>query len=258
MDPQITRPTSSVQLARDQVRGVALTAPYAWLKAGVDDFRSAVGHSLLYGVLFAAACWATALLTASQPWLTLGFVSGLLLIGPYMASGLYVAARQLDAGEAVSIRAALRTLAAHKTHLALFAVLLTIIMDAWVRVASILFALQFEFFSPSIDGYLGLLSAEGDPWALAYFVGIGFLLAAVVFVTCAVAIPLIVDRDRNPIAAIGLSARAVWRNWPAMLVWAAIIVVLSTIGILTLFGAFIVFFPVLGYATWHSYRAMVE
>lgn len=250
--------TTTAPAPRDQVRAVPITAAFSWLKAGIEDFRCAPGRSLFYGALFAAACGATTALTLNLPWLTLGFLTGLLLMGPYLATGLYVAARQLEAGEPVSIRAALRLLRERSTNLALFAVILVVVMDAWVRVSSLLFAIHFGLFSPSIQGYLGLLSGQGDPWVLVYFVAMGALLAAAVFVTCAVAVPLMVDRDRNPIDAIGASIRAVRRNWPAMLVWAALIATLTGIGILTFFTALVVLFPVLGYATWHSYRALVE
>ena len=40
-----------------------------------------------------------------------------------------------------------------------------------------------------------------------------------------------------------------------MAVWAISIVTLTAVGIAT---AFAVIFPVLGYATWHSYRALVR
>lgn len=252
------RPTATAPLSRDQIRRVTLTDPWSWIGAGIQDFRAAPGQSLLYGALFAAACWTTLALSVSLPWFTLAFLTGILLLGPILAAGLYVAARQLEEGEPVSIREALHTLATRKTNLALFAVFLIIVMDAWVRISSLLFAVQFDLFSPSIEGYLGILSGHGDPMVLAYFLGIGFLLAATVFVTCAVSVPLIVDRDRNIIDAIVTSARAVRHNWPVMLIWAALITTLSAVGILTFFAGSVVLFPILGYATWHSYRAMVE
>ncbi|WP_295399849.1 hypothetical protein [uncultured Thiocystis sp.] len=42
-----------------------------------------------------------------------------------------------------------------------------------------------------------------------------------------------------------------------MLLWAALIVLLGGIGLLTLFVGMILLFPVLGYATWHSDRRLV-
>ena len=241
-----------------EVRAVGIAEPFRWIAAGVRDFRRTPGRSLLYGVLFAAVCLATYALTAALPWFTVAFLTGLLLIGPYLATGLYVAARQMESGESVSIRAAWQTLVARKTNLALFALFLALVMAAWVRLAALLFAIKFDLLSPSIEGYLGILSGQGDPAVVIYFVVIGFLLAATVFVTSALAVPMIVDRDSGPFTAIAASARAVAHNWPAMLVWAAIIVALTAVGIATFFAGFAVLFPVLGYATWHSYRAMAE
>jgi uncharacterized membrane protein len=109
-----------------------------------------------------------------------------------------------------------------------------------------------------VDGYQSILSGTGDPVAVAYFVLIGLVLAFTVFITSAVAIPLIVDRDCGPFTAIQTSARSFAKNWPAMLVWAALIVALTAIGIFTYFVGMLVLFPVLGYATWHSYKALVK
>jgi uncharacterized membrane protein len=92
---------------------------------------------------------------------------------------------------------------------------------------------------------------------MTFFFGIGFLLAAVVFTISAVSVPMILDRDVGPITAVQTSYRAVRSNLAAMTLWAALIVAVSGIGILTLFVGMILLFPVLGYATWHSYRRLV-
>jgi uncharacterized membrane protein len=241
-----------------EIRSVRLGEPFAWLRAGWRDFAAAPGVSLLYGAIFALACLGLVALTRQLPWFTIAFLTGLLAMGPFLAAGLYTAARQLAAGEPVSVRAGLGLLRSRSTNLALFAVFLALIMAAWVRLSALLFAVKFGTFSPSIEGYLGVLGGSGgDPIVWAYFVSIGLALAGVVFVTSAVAIPLILDRDAGPITAMQTSARAVARNWPAMLVWAGLIVVLTTVGIASFFVAMLMIFPVLGYATWHSYRRLV-
>jgi uncharacterized membrane protein len=94
--------------------------------------------------------------------------------------------------------------------------------------------------------------------ALGYFVGIGFLLSAVLFVISAVAVPLILDKDADFITAMQTSYRAVARNPAPMAIWAAAIVALTAIGVATAFVGLAIVFPVLGYATWHSYRALVK
>ena len=241
-----------------EIRRVDLSEPLDWLVSGIATFRAAPGASLLYGALFSLACLAVLALARELPGFTIAFLTGLLLVGPFLAAGLYAAARQHERGMPVSISAGLGLLLQRRTQLGLFAVVLAIVMAAWVRISALLFAVKFSAISPSIEGYLGLLRGEGDPWVAAYFAGIGFLLALTVFVISAVAIPMIVDRDAGPVAAMGTSVRVVARNIPAMTIWAAFIVALTGIGILTFFAAMVVLFPVLGYATWHSYRGLVE
>jgi uncharacterized membrane protein len=247
--------TSSRHTAR--IHTVPASAPFDWLAAGARCFLAAPVASLVYGALFTLFTGAALYLTWELPGFAVAILTGLLLVGPVLASGLYVAARQQEAGERVSIPAALSLLRSRATNLALFGVFLALIMAAWVRVSALLFALKFNSVTIPVEGYLGLLSGGGDPLALLYFLVIGFALAATVFVTSAVAIPMILDRDCGPIAAIQTSARAVVRNWPAMALWAAAIVILAGIGMLSLLAGMLVLFPILGYATWHSYRSMI-
>lgn len=135
--------------------------------------------------------------------------------------------------------------------------LLALIMAAWVRVSALLFAVKFTTFNITVDGYLGILSGSGDPVAIAYFVMVGLALALTVFIASAVAIPMVVDRDCGPLTAMYTSARAFATNWFTMLVWAALIVAITTVGIAAYFVGMGVLFPVLGYATWHSYKALI-
>ena len=239
------------------IRHVDIDAPMDWLKAGWRTMLAAPAASLLYGVLFALACIGVLLLARAFPWFTLSFLTGLLLIGPFLASGLYVAARQHGQGERVDIRESVALLWDRRTNLSLFALFLGLVMAAWVRLAALLFAIQMDLFSPTSNSLTGILSGHFDPVVTGYFVLIGAILAAAVFITSAVATPLIVDRDTGPITAIQASARAVAANWKPMLIWAGLIVALTGVGVLSWFVGMVVLFPLLGYATWHSYRALV-
>lgn len=84
------------------------------------------------------------------------------------------------------------------------------------------------------------------------------MLVTVVFVFSAFAIPLIVDKDSDSISAMQISFRSVKRNPGSMFVWAAIIASLTVIGVATAFVGLAIVFPILGYATWYSYRDVVE
>jgi len=240
-----------------EIRRVDASAPLRWLGAGVRSFLAAPGPSLVYGVLFTLAAAGTLYLSWTLPGFTVAFVTGLLLIGPLLAAGLYVAARQQHAGEPVKIGAAIRFLSTRSANMGLYAVLLALIMAAWVRISALLSAVKFNTFNVTVDGYLGILSGGGDPIAIAYFVVVGLALALTVFITSAVAIPMVVDRDCGPLTAVHASARAFAKNWFTMLIWAALIVAITVVGIATYFVGMVVLFPVLGYASWHSYKSLV-
>ncbi|MBK1718234.1 DUF2189 domain-containing protein [Thiocystis violacea] len=257
MKTQAVHPDESFDAPSPSVRHVDIGEPLDWLASGARTFAHAPVHSLLYGALFTAACWLALWLVWSLPWFTIAFITGLLLLGPFLAAGLYVAARQQEMGRSVGIRDSLELLWERRTNLSLFVLFLGLVAAAWVRFSSLLFAFQFDAFSPSIDSYRNFMIGQFDPIATGFFLGIGLLLAGVVFVTSSVAIPLILDRDAGPITGIQTSARAFSENWPAMLLWAALIVVMTGIGILTAFVGMIAIFPWLGYATWHSYRSLV-
>jgi len=54
------------------------------------------------------------------------------------------------------------------------------------------------------------------------------------------------------------SLKAVAANLPAMVVWSALLVVLTGIGFATFLFGMIVIVPVLGHATWHAYRDLIR
>jgi uncharacterized membrane protein len=70
------------------IRTVGMDAPWRWLREGWRDFRAATGTSLFYGVALTAM---GVLLT--QTWgkgaIEIAFFTGFLLVGPFLAMGLY-------------------------------------------------------------------------------------------------------------------------------------------------------------------------
>jgi uncharacterized membrane protein len=232
--------------------------PLQWLISGFNDFKSVPGLSLLYGLLFTSLTAGVFLLVMNIPWYSIAYLTGLVVMGPFMASGLYAASRDIQQGRQPSINSSLRQLIKRSTDLALFATLLSLVMAAWVRISALLFAVKFNTLNPSIEAYTSLFSSSEGWITLSFFVGIGFLLALSVFIISAVAIPMILDKGVNFITAMQTSYQAVTKNPGPMAIWAAFIVAITAVGMMTAFIGFVVLFPILGYATWHSYRSLVK
>lgn len=69
---------------------------------------------------------------------------------------------------------------------------------------------------------------------------------------------MLLDRDTDFVTAMMTSVRAVLLNLRTMVWWGALIVLLTLIGFSTLLVGLIILMPLIGYATWHAYRDLVE
>jgi len=237
---------------------VGLDAPLRWVRAGVRDLRAAPGPSLFYGLAFALAGWLIYLVFRFAYAYAYGLTWGFLLVGPYLATGLYDISRRLEAGEAVRLRPTLTAWRANVGAFSVFWIVLTVLMLLWSRASLIVFALYFSSGLPSVADLLGrVLSLEHWDFVLAYF-AIGAIFAVIVFSISVVSIPLMLDRRTDAIVAAITSVRALLENPAPMLLWALLIVVLIGIGFATRFVGLVVAAPIVGHATWHAYRELID
>ena len=237
-------------------------APWAWLAAGWRDLLRVPGVSLAYGVLFAVVSGALTwmLFRLQMEYLLMPMVAGFMLVGPMLAVGLYETSRRLDAGEEVGLRRALFVTTRSPAQLAFLGALLMLMMLAWIRIAQLVYALFFGLGGfPGFEQSVHLLFFTTEGLAMLAVGSVaGGVIAAGVFATAAFAVPMLMVRDMDAISAMIASFAAVRANiWP-MLVWGWLIVVLTSVGIVTLYVGLIVTFPLLGHATWHAYRHVVD
>jgi len=88
--------------------------------------------------------------------------------------------------------------------------------------------------------------------------GVGFLFAVTVLMISVVSFPLLLDHEVGAAVAVLTSVRAVIANPVTTALWGLIVAGLLVIGSLPLFLGLPVVLPVLGHATWHLYRKIVE
>jgi uncharacterized membrane protein len=246
------------------IRRIAIGSCLTWLRLGLADLRAAWAVSLAHGALFAGLGW----LLVSRAWSDshwgLVFTSGFLLVAPFLATCFYAASRAVERGEpAVSLRRPFRLLRDHSWSLGLFAFALASLFSLWERTVAIAvgLTLNHDIYSHGDKTFSYVDSILRDPAHLPVviaFFAVGALFALAAFAISAVALPMIIDRDADPVTAGLTSLAAVRRNPLAMLAWAAMIVLLVGIGYFTVFIGLVVIFPWLGHATWHAYRGLVE
>ena len=88
--------------------------------------------------------------------------------------------------------------------------------------------------------------------------GVGVLFAFSVLSISVASFPLLLDRDVGLDVAVWTSIRAVVANPGPMLLWGLIVACSLLIGSIPAFLGLVFVLPVLGHATWHLYRKLVE
>ncbi len=86
------------------IRTVTLGAPFDWLALGWRDLRGAPAASLFYGAAFALMGLLIHLVFQHMVELTSALTAGFLLLGPFLATGLYDISRRRQRGEPVALR----------------------------------------------------------------------------------------------------------------------------------------------------------
>ncbi|MGH6761080.1 MAG: DUF2189 domain-containing protein [Phyllobacterium sp.] len=246
-----------------KVRRIGVSDLLAALREGLDDFWEKPSHYVFLCLIYPIAGVVLARWTSGANALPLLYplMSGFALLGPLAAIGLYEISRRRELGLDTSWRHALEVVHSPAIpSIVAVGIMLFAIFIAWLVTAQSLYESAFGFAVPeTISAFVNqiLTTAEGRSliiWGNA----IGFLFALAVLCTTVVAFPLMLDRDSGALVAICTSIMAVGRNPLVMALWGLIVAALLLVGFLTLFAGLAVILPVLGHATWHLYRKVVE
>jgi uncharacterized membrane protein len=255
----MTIPVRDSALSLPAVRRITLSQPWQWLGAGWNDLRRAPFASLAYGLLFVLMGYLLVATVEGQFTSVLALTTGFLLVGPVLAVGLYEISRRLEAGEPVSLSRALTAWRANALSIALFGLVLSLVMIVWARLAAVLFAVLMGGRELSLEASAAQLFFSGSGLTfLLVFVGVGALLAGVVFAISVVSVPMMLDRKADFVTAILTSLAAVRANPAPMALWAALIVLFTGLGLVTFYLGLAITLPLVGHATWHAYRSLVE
>jgi uncharacterized membrane protein len=243
------------------IRKVGAEAPWRWLEAGFKDIMAARKVALAYGLGFFGISVAITVGLWMIGWqaLTPVFAGGFLLVGPMLAVGLYETSRRIEAGKPMVLKDILLVKTASPIQLAYLGFLLMFAFGVWLRVAQLLFAMFMSGSYPTIADFAQFILTTPQGLSLVVLgTLIGFAIALTVYAMTAVAAPFLMDRKSDFFTAIAMSISAVRQNFAAMMIWAWIIAGMIFLSAATFFIAMIVVFPLVGCASWHAYRDLVE
>ncbi|RYG89976.1 DUF2189 domain-containing protein [Loktanella sp. IMCC34160] len=241
-------------------RGLPARAALDWLAAGWRDLRAAPAPGLVYGALLVmisygvlGVLWSTGLL-----YLALPAASGFLIVGPFLAIGIYEQSRQREEGGRATLLQTLLARPAAGAQLAYAGLLLGLLVLFWLRTAALLYALYFGLAPRPLAGEaLANVLTTAPGWGLLV-VGslVGGLFASFAFALSLFSVPMLMIERRDALTAMGLSLAMTTRNLAPCLAWGAIITAGMALAAATGLLALVLVFPVLGHGTWHAWRAI--
>ena len=264
INPHEDRHSEELRRQKIKINQLDMSSPGKWIKAGWKDIKTTPGTSLAYGTLFAALGMLLVYAYSSSSHIVFAITTGFLLLGPFLAVGLYAISRnsqdQAKCETKMSFFKGIKAGCGNPDCIAMYALLLGIITVAWVRLSAILAALFFgsQLLTSHDMTVMELLFSENSMGFLTAYVIVGGLLALFVFSISAISIPMIMDKEMDCITTSMTSFKAVMKNKMPMIYWAILIVFFTGIGMATLGLGLIVTMPLIGHATWHAYRDLID
>src|SRR5437764_10972350 len=245
------------------IRKIGLSDLSDALRLGWEDFKAVPSHAIILCVIYPVLGLVLARTVHGHSVLPLLFplAAGFALLGPFAALGLYELSSRRERGESATAWDAVEVLLSRSFGAMLgLGVLLFALFVTWVATAQAIYVAAFGY-----EGVTGIsefanrvLTTPQGWWLIVVGCGTGFLFALVALCISVVSFPLMLDRHAGAADAMVTSMQAVARNPVPMLAWGLIVAVLLVIGSLPFFLGLAVVIPLLGHATWHLYRKVIQ
>lgn len=256
--PALRSPLSPRAAPALRVRTVGLGQPFQWLGRGWADLWRCPAPGLIHGLL--AALFGLGLVgwVREYFWVMAGAFSGFLIVAPIVATGLYAVSRALERGQPTSMREVFNLWRGHDPRLVHFGVLLGLAGTGWVITSASMITSFSDLPVRRPLDFLHFVVLQDSGWLFEAWLLLGALLAAPMFASSVVAMPLLLDRKVDVLTAVLTSWRVVLASPGPMALWAGLIMGISMLGMVTLLLGLVVAVPWLAHASWHAYRDLVE
>ncbi len=252
-----------------QVRTVGLMQPMTWLVLAWRDMARSGWISFAHGLAITAFGWAILAVAHHRFWLLAGALSGFLVVAPVLATSLYALSRALEQRQEANLGVVLKTwLNWQNSHLnkwgndywcmVQFGALLALAATGWVITSAAFITLLAPVPVETPMDFMRHVVLANNGWLFELWLALGSLLAAPIFASSVIAMPLLLDRRASLRVAVLTSWQVVVANPLPMAFWAALILGFTLLGLGSLLLGLIFVMPMLGHASWHAYRDLVD
>lgn len=238
------------------LRTLGFGDPLRWLAAGWRDFMRCPWIGLFYGACFVGMGWALVTVFRHAPAYVLALSAGFLLVGPFLALGLYQASYRLERGEKPALLESAMVWRNRLSTMGVFGVVLLVLEMLWARASLVVFALSFDGMPDFKGSILALFDPKNTEFIVAWVI-VGGIFAGLIFAVSVISIPMMLHRSSDAISAGLTSMRLVLTQPGVLLWWGALLTTLVVLAMLPGFAGLLVVGPVLGHASWHAYRGAV-
>lgn len=252
-----------------QVRTVGLMQPMTWLVLAWRDMARSGWISFAHGLAITAFGGAILAVAHHRFWLLAGALSGFLVVAPVLATSLYALSRALEQRQEANLGVVLKTwLNWQDSHLnkwgndywcmVQFGALLALAATGWVITSAAFITLLAPMPVETPMDFMRHVVLANNGWLFELWLALGSLLAAPIFASSVIAMPLLLDRRASLRVAVLTSWQVVVANPLPMAFWAALILGFTLLGLGSLLLGLIFVMPMLGHASWHAYRDLVD
>ncbi len=246
-----------------RIRHIGLSDLFVAIKRGIDDFAAMPSHAVFLCLLYPVAgiFMGAAVLSYNVLPLLFPLVAGFALVGPFAAVGLYELSRRRELGLDSSWEHAFDIFRSPSRYSVLgLGALLAVAFLVWLVLAQALYEQTLGDEPPaSMGAFAHALLFTRAGWNLIVWGNlVGFGFATAVFAVSVVSFPLLIDKNVSIPVAMVTSIRAVLADPVTLAVWGFIVAAALVLGSLPFFLGLAVVMPVLGHASWHLYRRVVE
>lgn len=233
------------------------------LGKGWQDFLAAPAYGLFFGGFFALGGLALvyAVIALDMVWLAYPLIIGFSLVGPFVATGLYEVSRRIEKDIPLKWGEVLRVIWTQRNReLGWMAFVTLFIFWIWTYQIRTLFAVFFGSSGfATFERFLEVLFTT-QTGLMFLVVGhiVGAIISLVLFSLTVISFPLLLDREIDFVSAMLASLKTVIASPFIMLGWGVFVTLAILFATVPAFLGLLIVLPVLGHATWHLYRRVIN